>query len=125
MPSVADPYELEVGDLCTYLGKQKHSRLRNRVIYRVIGKERTRENGDNHWLSMWHYTFERAFDPFPLTNDRHEDDTEVETSLPVSKNGTRYVMKLDIMQLCLLRNQFDLFISDEAKRLQIAHVHTE
>jgi len=125
VPSVADPYELQPGDLCVYVGRRAHSRLRHRVIYRVTDKIRTQEDGSNEWLSCWRYTFERAFDMFPTTDDRGDDERRVDTSLSISKNGTRHVMKLDIMQLCLLRNQLDLFIADEAKRLQIAHVHTE
>jgi len=110
-PTLADPIDLNVGDLCVYIGNIDFDfcSLSPRVIYRVTNKEPS--GNDGTFLSRWRFTFEAAFDMFP---DSHCNENWRGTQL--TKNGSRNVRKLTLLDLGRLRQEFDGFLSAWARK---------
>ena len=101
-PSWPDPIDLNPGDLCVYVGSTEFSSMSPRVIYRVIKKEETGHSGTH--LSAWHFTFEPIHDMFPTSHDAL-DKPKTRT-----KNGSRGINKLSLLDLGKLRADFDEFL---------------
>lgn len=124
MGTYADPFEFEIGDLCIYTGKREFTRMKQRVIYRVVDKQPT--NQTDSMLSKCSYTFEVAYDPVPETDDSKTTDgyghslstKELgdfhESMIKPKRNGARYIKKLELVELGKLRNSLDVFIRDWA-----------
>jgi len=98
-----EPYELSLGDLCIWVGKQtEYSPLSRRVIYQVIDKE---DAATSSW-SKHVYKLAPAFD---LENPI---GTSVE---PVSHNGTRDMKRLSLLDIATIRLHYDNFIKQWAR----------
>lgn len=110
-PTWADPIDLNIEDLCVYVGSTEFSSLNHRVIYKVTNKEPSGWSDGQH-LSRWHFTFEPVFDMFPTTHDERVIKGE---GTKRTKNGTRYLVKLSVIELGLLRSVFDDFLQTWAK----------
>lgn len=103
-PTYPDPIDLNPGDLCVYIGNVEFSQLVPRVIYRVTKKEPSTWGGTGEALSRWHFTFEPAFDMFSTS---HTENTRSVRS----KNGTRGIKKLTVLEMGALRRAFDEFLT--------------
>lgn len=103
-----ETWELQVGDMCFFIGPADvYKKLRHRLIYRVINKEPTSAIG---W-SKHQYTLRPAFD----LADRWSHPMAIPAD--VTKLGTNHMVKLDIVDLCRLRLNFDNFILERVREL--------
>lgn len=112
MSAFSDPIELAVGDLCVYEGDPKFCSLQQRIVYRVTKKVPTQTAWDpNAWTSRWAFTFEVAFDLFPVSakDERYIHHASGE-KVTLTKHGTRGLRRLDILALALVRNGLDNFL---------------
>lgn len=117
MSNWSDPYELHVGDLVAYEGALEYSRLRHRIIYRVIKKEPTEGAFSGHktrWTSDWRFTLELVLDLFPLSEYGSIKATPENDKSPC-KHGSRNLRRFGVIELAQLRNKLDLLIADEVK----------
>lgn len=96
----SDPIDLNINDLCIYVGSITYCRLMPRVIYRVTGKQPSSWGSDSK-LSRWHFTFKPAFDMFPGSDGSDGEQT---------KNGTRGIKKLELLDLGSMRQALDEFL---------------
>lgn len=86
-----------------YVGGGSFTSMSKRVIYQVIEKNVT----DNGSLSTFNFQFRTAFD--------FENPTGTDLNT-VSRNGTRDMRRLDLVDLGTLRLHFDRFIEAWAKK---------
>lgn len=101
-------WELQVGDLCLFTGPlDVYTRMKHRMVYRVVGKESTSDIG---W-SRHSYAYREAFD----LADRWAHPMAVPGE--VTKLGTNHMVRLDLVDLCRLRLDLDVFIVERTREL--------
>jgi hypothetical protein len=99
------PWELTLWDLCMFVGDEKISVLKPRIVYQVV--ERTAEVSPTY--SSVRYRYRVAFDP--------ENPTGTSADTTISFSGTRNMKKLTLLDLGILRLSLDTFIREYAKHL--------
>ncbi len=102
--------ELEVGDLCFFVGNvDDYTMFQRRLIYRVTDRTSA---ATSSLRFKYYYTLRPAFD---LTEKwRHPRAVDVD----VTKCGSIYLAKLDLLALLRLRLDLDNFIRDEMMRIE-------
>lgn len=91
--------EFNVGDICVCETEKTYCcGFYHRVIYKVIKKVKVN--------SLFCYTFEAAFDLFKNTEIAQKEKIE-----SIVKIGVQNFRKLSLVDICLLRTQFDEFIN--------------
>ncbi len=101
-----DANELQVGDVCVYVGQEPsaYTRLMPRVAYQVVSKD------DEVGMMTWRkhrYGLRAMFDIAG-----HEDASVVRYTL-----SERFLRRVDLVELGLLRMQLDDFIRRHAVQL--------
>jgi hypothetical protein len=105
---IYETYELNLDDLCLFTGPTDiYVKMQHRLIYRVVGKEPEPHSP----YSLHKYTLRPVFD----LADRWAHPMAVPAD--VTKNGTNYLVRFDLLTLGRLRLDIDTFIRDEARRL--------
>lgn len=101
---------MEVGNICVYVGQETsaYTGLVPRVVYRVISRDN--EVGTATWC-RYRYGLQPVFDIA---------GREGVGSLHYCVIGTRFLKKLGLIELCLLRMQLDDFIMQHAVDLSRA-----
>jgi len=115
-PTWADPIYLDVGDLVTYYGEahekdspysqdtiKAENILVRRIVYRVVKREVAPATS----YSKWRYTFQVAFDPL-MPGERSKQVVQI---------GSRWLKKLTLVDLGMLRMNYDNFIKDVTRQL--------
>lgn len=106
MKGTLETWQMQVGDLCMFIGDEKHSQLHNRIVYQVVEKKEALASSFSHH----EYRYRVAFDI------QNPVGVHVDT---VSAYGTRGMRKLGLVDVGTVRLHLDNFLREWARSMGV------